>query len=185
MPILYGGEVTQTSKLSGSSRANAARQSSAMMLWRPTRMTRPGAGAIASTPSAIRKPELDAPVARESIRRLARIERLSIREGCRREVIGRHTIEDQQLHHGNRSRGRKLPVVLIRPAGNRLAIRMAIDTQHPRQIRRNLFCDATNGGGDLVDLRLAAARHVRAIDREQHVALEHEAIADDADIRLV
>src|SRR5579859_1764849 len=62
---------------------------------------------------------------------------------------------------------------------------MAVDPQHPRDIGRDLAVEVDQCGGDLVELVAALWQQYGLSGVEEYFGLEHEAIADDADVRPV
>jgi hypothetical protein len=60
---------------------------------------------------------------------------------------------------------------------------MAVDLQNPRQIARDLSADGAQAVGQLAQLVHAAGIDVGRARGEQHLGLEHEAIADHPDVR--
>ena len=70
-------------------------------------------------------------------------------------------------------------------AGQRPRIGMAVDAQHPIDLRRNLLFQIEQRAGELVEFGAAFRPQHRGAAVEEHLRLEHEAVADDADIGTV
>ena len=73
------------------------------------------------------------------LRRIRGIERLVVGESRRGEMLRRHAVGDQQLHHGDGARHRQLPVGRERGRPlDRLPVGVAIDAQDPFDVGRYL-----------------------------------------------
>ena len=59
---------------------------------------------------------------------------------------------------------------------------MAIDTQHPFDLRRDFLLQLDDSIGKLFHLATGGIIYLFGADREQHFRLEHETIADDTDV---
>ena len=80
----------------------------------------------------------------------------------------------------------KLPVRLeLRVAGERPRVGVAVDPQHPVDLRRNLFFELEQGGRELVELGAALGPQHGGAAVEEYLRLEHKAVADDADVGTV
>ena len=116
----------------------------------------------------------------------AGVERLVVAEARCCQMLGWHTISDQQLHNGDRARRRQLPVGGERESSlDRLLVGVAIDSQDPLDVRRDLRGDILDGDGKRSDPVHPSRRQVGAADGKQHLALEHEPVADDLDSRPI
>ena len=62
---------------------------------------------------------------------------------------------------------------------------MAVDPQHPGDFARDLLVEIDQRGGELVEFGAAFGQQQRLAGIEEHFRLEHEAVADDADVRPV
>ena len=62
---------------------------------------------------------------------------------------------------------------------------MAVDPQHPGDLARDLLVELDQRGGELVEFGAAFRQQQRLAGVEEHFGLEHEAVADDADVRPV
>ena len=60
---------------------------------------------------------------------------------------------------------------------------MAVDAQHPGDVGGNLPVEFDQHGRELVELGAAFGLEHRLAGIEEHFRLEHEAVADDADVR--
>ena len=80
----------------------------------------------------------------------------------------------------------KLPIVAIAAgAGKRPVVGVAVDAQHPVDLRRNFLLQLDQRLRQLRHLGAAGIVDVRRTDRKQHLGLEDEAVADDADVFAV
>src|SRR3954469_18928718 len=62
---------------------------------------------------------------------------------------------------------------------------MTVDPQHPGDLWRDLLAEFRQRGRQLVELGAAFRQQLRLPGVEEYFRLEHEAVADDADIRAV
>ncbi len=133
----------------------------------------------------VRQLELDAAVAAEHFLAGAVLEGLELAVAGGDQPLGRHAARDQVFHHRCGARARQLPVGGELRAGDRPGIGVAVDLQRPVDLGRDGALQLDNGGRQLVDGGEAFHRHVRLARREQHLGLEHETVADDADVLAV
>src|SRR5215470_3357518 len=97
--------------------------------------------------------------------------------------LRRYALADEVLHHRDRARDRKLPVVPELQAVDRPHVGVAVDAQHPGDLARNLLFEFEQRDGEPVEF----GETLGLVERgpggvEEHFRLEHEAIADDADV---
>ena len=79
--------------------------------------------------------------------------------------------------------GRQLPVGLeLAGAGERPLVGVAVDAQHPGMSPGISLVEVDQRGGELVELRLPGRVDAGLAGIEEHLRLEHEAVADDADV---
>ena len=62
---------------------------------------------------------------------------------------------------------------------------MAVDPEDPVDVLGDFPADLGQGGGELGDLRFALGVELGGPGCEQHLGLEHEPVADDADARVI
>ena len=92
---------------------------------------------------------------------------------------------DEVLHHRDRARGGQRPVRGKLRARDRPHVGVAVDAQHPGDVGRDLLVEVEQRAGELVELGAALRAEHRLAGVEEHFGLEHEAVADDADVRPV
>ena len=69
--------------------------------------------------------------------------------------------------------------------GNRPHVGVAVDAQHPGDIGRDFLAQFEDRGGDLVDFGARLRPQLGLADLEQQFGLQHEAVADNADVGTV
>ena len=98
---------------------------------------------ISAEVSALGELQLDAAVPCAASSRVALVERLELAEAGRDQPVGRHAVGDQELHHRGRARRGELPVVAVAAgAGQRPVVGVAVDAQHPVDLRRDFLLQA-------------------------------------------
>src|SRR5215470_16547886 len=66
--------------------------------------------------------------------------------------LRRYALTDEVLHHRDRARDRKLPVVPELRAVDRSHVGVAVNAQHPGDLARNLLFEFEQRGGEPVEL---------------------------------
>src|SRR5262249_14823201 len=84
-----------------------------------------------------------------------------------------------------RARTGELPIGGEVRRGNRLGIGVPVHLEGPVDLRGDRALQLDNGGCQLIDGGQALRGHGRLAGWEQHLRLEHEAVADDADVLAV
>src|SRR5262249_54725138 len=133
--------------------------------------------------SPLRQLQLDAAVAAEGFLGLVDVDRLEFAEASGHQPLRRDPLADEGFHYRDRPGGREVPVVLEFPAIYRPHVGVAVDPQHPGDLARNLLLQLEQRAGEPVELG-AAFRLVQGglAGIEEHLRLEYEAVADDADV---
>src|SRR4029453_15865280 len=136
--------------------------------------------------SSLRELELDAAVAAIGLLGLVGIDWLEFAEPRRDEPLRRYALADEVLHDRDRARDRKLPVVPELRAVDRPHVGVAIDPQHPGNLARNFLFQFEQRDGETVQLREALRFVEGGPPRvEEHFRLEHETVADDANVGAI
>src|SRR5262245_4782801 len=133
--------------------------------------------------SPLRQLELNAAVAAEGFLGLVGIDGLEFAEARGHQPLRRHALADEVLHDRDRSPHGELPVVLELWAVDRPHVGMAVDAQHPGDLARYLLFELERGAGEPVELGTPLGLVERGLAGvEEYLRLEHEAVADDADV---
>src|SRR5262245_19787391 len=133
--------------------------------------------------SPLRQLELDSAVAAEGFLGLVGIDGLEFAEACGQQPLRRQSLADEVLHDRDRASDGELPVVLELRAVDRPYVGMPIDAQHPGDLARYLLFELEQRAREAVELGPAFGLVERGLAGvEEHLRLEHEAIADDADV---
>src|SRR6202040_544787 len=103
--------------------------------------------------SPLRQFQLDAPVVAEGFVAVAGVDRLELAKTGGDQALRRYAFADQILHHRDGARRRQFPVRLERRGRAELPrVGMAVDAQHPVDLRRNLLFQVEQGARELVEL---------------------------------
>src|SRR5262245_25094143 len=133
--------------------------------------------------SPLRQLELDTAVAAEGFLGLIGIDGLEFAEARGHQPLRRDALADEILHDRDRAPDGKLPVVLELRAVDRAYVGVAVDRQHPWDLARYLLFELEQRGGEPVELGASLGLVERGLTGiEEHLRLEHEAVADHADV---
>src|SRR3546814_12613644 len=98
------------------------------------------------------------------------------------DVCSSDLLLDEELHYGDGARRRQLPVRGEGEGVDRPAVGVPVDAQHPVDVVRNVGGDLLQRAGEAGELRTAVLLDRRRAAGEEDLGLEHEAVADDADV---
>src|SRR5262249_9051412 len=130
--------------------------------------------------------EFDAAIALVGLFGLAEVDGLELAKAGGDQTLRRNTPGDEILNHGDRARGRQIPVRLECAANGELAyVGMAVDAENPGKVGWNLFLQFDQRAGDLVELDPALRLQIGPGGVEKHFGLQHEAVAHHTHVRTV
>src|SRR5262249_43389958 len=126
---------------------------------------------------------LDGGVAAKGFLGLVGIDRLELAEARRDQPLRRYALGNEVLNYRDRARDRQLPVVPELRAVDPPHVGVAVDAQHPGDLARNLLFEFEQRDGEPVEF----GETLGLVERgpggvEEYFRLEHEAVADDADV---
>src|SRR5262245_60839669 len=133
----------------------------------------------------IREFQLDAAVAAQDLVGIAVLQRLELAVAGGNQALGRDAAVDEVFHHRGGARARQLPVGGKLRAGDGACVGVAVDLQSPVDLLGDGTFQLDDGGGELVDGGKLLRGHGGLAGGEQHLGLEHESVADDANVLAV
>src|SRR5687767_4990758 len=101
----------------------------------------PGSWLLKPGDLALIQLQLDAAVAPVGLGAVAFLERAELGEASGCEAFGRHAARLQIPHHIDRALGRELPVRREFEGADRILVGVAVDAQHPVELRRDVLGD--------------------------------------------
>src|SRR5262249_46163541 len=133
--------------------------------------------------SPLRQLQLDAAVATKGFPGLFGIDRLELAQAPRDQPLRGYAPGGEGFNYPDRGPRPQPPVFPEIRAGDAPPPSMAVDAQHPGDLARNLLFEFEQRDGEPVEF----GETLGLVERrpggvEEHFRLEHEAIADDADV---